>query len=98
MPYIKRGTHGEARVSRCWMNVDLLEWRRIKNFSVRDAIKSHATCKTNGLKPSLLAKSFQHAEIYFFKARLQRGSEIAMPVVQRFFWSAHRTQALRHFL
>ena len=80
------------------MNVDLLEWSRIKNFSISDAIKSHAAGKTNGFESCSLARLFQHAQINLFEPRLQRTSKVAVPVLQRFFGGAHRTQALRHFI
>jgi len=80
------------------MNVDLLERCRVKDFPVRHAIESHATCQANGLEPRSLGKLFQHAEINFFEPRLQRRSEIAVPLLQRFFGSANRSQALRHFI
>src|SRR5438309_2181958 len=80
------------------MYVHLFERRGIKDFSIRDAIESHATGKTNGLEPCSLRKFFQHAEINFFEPRLQRTSQIAVPLLQRFFGSANRPQALRHFI
>src|SRR5258708_2862425 len=98
MPHVICGAHREARVPRRRMNVDLLERSRIKNFPARHAIESHTPGETNGLESRSLGKLFQHAEINFFEPRLQRTSEIAVPVLQRFFWSAHRSQALRHFI
>src|SRR5712692_10230913 len=80
------------------MNVDLLEWRRIEDFTVRHAIESHATGKTYGLEPGSLAKLLQHAEINLFEPRLQRTGEIAVPLLQGFFGRANRSQALRHFI
>src|SRR5256884_538322 len=80
------------------MHVHLFERRRVKDFSIRDAIESPAACQTNGLEPCSLRKFFQHAEINFFEPRLQRTSQIAVPLLQSFFGSANRPQALRHFI
>src|SRR5882762_2649146 len=74
MPNVIRGADCQAPVSRRRMDINLLEWRRVKYFSVRDAIKSDTTGETNGLERGSLGKLFQHAEINFFEPRLQRTS------------------------
>src|SRR5439155_21665008 len=78
------------------MNVNLLERRRVKNFPVRHAIESHAACQTHRLESGSLAELFQHAEIDLFEPRLQRTSQIAVALLERFFGSANWSQPLGH--
>src|SRR5713101_1226572 len=79
MPDVERGADCQSRVSRRRMNVNVFERCGVKDFSVRHAIESDAACETHGFEPGSLAEFFQHAEINFFKPRLQRACEIAVP-------------------
>src|SRR5258708_3078596 len=98
MQDVVRGPHREARVPRRRMNVNLLEWCYVKNLPIRHAIESHPTCQAHRLESRSLSKLFQHTEIDFFEARLQRTSEISVPFRERFLRSADWPKALGHFV
>src|SRR2546423_4347701 len=80
------------------MNVNLLKRRGVKNFPVRHAIEGHPACQTHRLQSGSLAELFHHARIDLFEPRLQRTSQIAVPLLERFFGSANWSQPLGHLL
>src|ERR1700730_15607696 len=79
------------------MNVDLLKTGGVKNFSVGDAIESHATSEADGLKAGGFGELAQHPEINFFEAGLQRGSEITVTLFERLIRTAHRSELASQF-
>src|SRR5919109_4508509 len=50
VPHEERGSHGKSAIPRRGMNVDLLEWRRIKNLAVGHAIERHPSRQANGFQ------------------------------------------------
>src|SRR5206468_4335698 len=49
VPDDERRTDGEPAVSRCWLNVNLLEWRGLKNLPVGHAVERHAAGQAHRL-------------------------------------------------
>src|SRR5690242_6492911 len=78
------------------MNVNLLEWGRIEDFSVGHTIERHTSRQTNSLHSCSLREFFQHAEIDFFQARLERSSQVAMALLQRLVRRARRAEPPLH--
>src|ERR1700730_14607519 len=79
------------------MNIDLFKTVRVKDFSVGDAIESHATGEADGLKACGFAELAQHSQINFFEAGLQRRSEITVALLERLIGTAHRSELPRQF-
>src|ERR1700730_1062607 len=79
------------------MHVDLRKSGGVENFSVGNAIKSHATSEADGLKAGGFGKLAQHPEINLFEARLQRGSEITVTLLEWFIGTAHRSELASQF-
>src|SRR5256885_14503924 len=78
------------------MNVNLLKRRGVKNFPVRHEMEGPPACKTHRLQSGSLAELFHHAQIDLFEPRLQRTSQIAVALLERFFGSANWSQPLGH--
>src|SRR5205823_13898987 len=96
MPHEERGSDGKSAISRSRMNVNLLEWRGIKDFSIRHAIESHTASQANGFQSCPVRKSLQHAEIDFLQPYLQRSRQVAMTLFQGLVRRARRTQPPSH--
>src|ERR1700737_5027188 len=79
------------------MNVDLLKTGGVKNFSVSNAVESHAPSETDGLHACSFGELAQHPEINFFEARLQRRSEITMALLERLIRTPHRSEVASQF-
>src|ERR1700686_2153276 len=97
IPHVERRPHGEAAITGSGMNVDLLKPGGVKNFSVGDAIESHAAGETHRLHACSFGELAQHPEINFFEARLQRGSEITVALLERLIRTAYRSEVASHF-
>ena len=79
------------------MHVDFFEAGGIENFSVGDAIESHAAGKADGLQAGFFGELAQHAEINLFEASLKRRGQIFVALLERFVRTAHRAEVPRHF-
>src|ERR1700736_3739331 len=73
--------HRQARVTCRRLYVDFFKRGRIEDFSVSHAIKRHTAGKAHRLRMCSLVQAPQHREEDFFEPSLQRGSEIAMPLL-----------------
>src|SRR5579859_5851179 len=96
VPHKEGGSDGKSAVSGRGMNVNLLEGRRIKNFSIGYAVECHASRQANGFHSRSVREFLQHAEVDFFEPRLKRSRQVAMALLQRLVRRARRAEAPFH--
>ena len=102
MPADQRCTQGSAGIAGRRVDVELLEGGLAENPAVRHAVERDAAGETEAREAGPLVNVSRHREQRFFGHRLERASDIHVPLCQLGFRLSRRTaeqtieRAIRH--